>query len=60
MTLIVCNYDCKYQKDGYCNLKSCNSYVNNTNSDIDCIHYVKKENLEKNTPQFIHQFNLKP
>lgn len=47
MSIIPCNTDCKYQKEGYCELKS-TAQVTNTN-EKGCAHYIKKT-ADDNTP----------
>lgn len=44
MTLIPCDCDCKYQKDGYCNLEK-PSVVTNVNTEKGCAYYVAEEKL---------------
>ncbi len=48
MSLITCDDDCIYQKDGYCILESPTIITNN--SSTGCVHYVKlnsKNNINK-------------
>ncbi|MEE0732599.1 MAG: hypothetical protein U0M23_03015 [Acutalibacteraceae bacterium] len=44
MTLIPCDCDCIYQKEGYCNLEK-PSLVTNNNTEKGCAYYIaaKKE-----------------
>lgn len=37
MTLIPCDSDCKYQKEGYCTLDSPGAVSNNMTG---CVHYI--------------------
>lgn len=43
MSLIICDDDCVYQKDGFCILET--PTVINNNSNRTCVHYIK---LNKN------------
>ncbi len=45
MTTINCIYDCKFQKDGVCNLSS-ESRIVNSNSSIGCPYFVEREKRE--------------
>lgn len=40
MYLITCDFDCVYQKEGYCMLKSPSIITNQTGNG--CVHYIKK------------------
>ena len=40
MYLIPCDFDCVYQKEGYCLLKSPSVITNQTSNG--CAHYIKK------------------
>lgn len=42
MTLIPCDCDCIYQKDGYCNLEKA-SVVTNVNAEKGCVYYIAQE-----------------
>lgn len=43
MSLITCDNDCIYQKDGYCMLET-PSVVNNKSLNKNCVHYIKIQN----------------
>ena len=45
MTTINCIYDCKFQKDGVCNLNS-ESRIVNSNSSIGCPYFIEREKRE--------------
>lgn len=49
MSLITCNDDCIYQKDGYCMLET--PSVSNNHLNTECIYYTKlstdKSNLKR-------------
>lgn len=45
MTTINCIYDCKFQKDGVCNLSS-ESRIVNSNSSIGCPYFIEREKNE--------------
>lgn len=40
MSLITCDNDCVYQKDGYCVLET-PTVVNTQTSEQNCVHYIK-------------------
>ncbi len=42
MTTINCIYNCKFQKDGICNLNS-NSMTVSADNSVGCPYFVKKE-----------------
>lgn len=42
MTLIPCDCDCVYQKEGYCNLEKA-SVVTNVNAEKGCVYYIAQE-----------------
>lgn len=42
MTTISCAYNCKFQKNGICNLNS-DSKIVNSSSETDCPYFVAKE-----------------
>lgn len=60
MTTIRCIYNCKYQKDGLCNLNSDSKIVN---SNAQCPYYVEKEKgfikNEKNVEKPLSHFLLR-
>lgn len=50
MSLIACDDDCVYQKDGYCILETPTVISNNLNKS--CVHYIKlsqNHNIKKGT-----------
>lgn len=62
MTIISCIYNCKFQKDGVCNLSS-DSKIASENNYIACPYFIEKgsadamgEKLQKRPPlQFLRQ-----
>ncbi len=47
MGLISCNSDCKYQKDGYCELESIEK-INNSIIAQGCAYYINSKESEEN------------
>lgn len=44
MSLIQCTNDCKFQKDGYCNLEKAGRMTNAANEvKSDCLYYQQSE-----------------
>lgn len=52
MNIILCDKNCKYQKDGYCNLKFPSSITNSNNDE--CVFFSNKhDQLNEPTKQSI-------
>lgn len=47
MGIILCNSDCKYQKDGYCTLESIEK-INNSVVSQGCAYYINIKEINEN------------